>query len=69
MRALIKSRVKSRKQSASSYAFQELRIKWLRGVLGGISTSELLHAKVRNTLEHFRKLQREGKLDTADLDG
>lgn len=53
MKALIKSRVKSRNQSASAYEFQEFRTNWLGRILGGISTSELLHAKVRNTLEHF----------------
>ncbi|MEI2279000.1 hypothetical protein OHC50_16165 [Paenarthrobacter ilicis] len=50
--ALVKDRPK-RNQSAGQYAIQKERIHWLLEVLSGVKISELTHAKVRHTLEHF----------------
>lgn len=53
IRALIKSRPRSKSQGAGMYALQERRIKWLAGLLTDLPTAQVLHSKVRNTLEHF----------------
>jgi len=53
IRALIKSRPKGKSQGAAMYALQERRIKWLAGLLADLPTAQVLHSKVRNTLEHF----------------
>ncbi len=53
IRALIKPRPRRRDQSARQYAFQDHRTKWLAGLVAGLPTDEIFHAKVRNSLEHF----------------
>ncbi|WP_275779743.1 hypothetical protein [Paenarthrobacter sp. Y-19] len=50
--AFLKQRGK-RNQSAGQYAIQQERVKWLRSVFDGVETTEISHARVRNSLEHF----------------
>jgi hypothetical protein len=51
--ALIKERGRRSNQSAGQYKIQTERVKWLRLALEGVETKEILHAKVRHSLEHF----------------
>jgi len=54
IRALVKDRPRrEHQQSAAQYAIQEQRTHWLSTVVTGIDLSEVAHARVRNSLEHF----------------
>lgn len=54
IRAMIHARPRrAKQQSAALYAIQSRRTAWLSALLSGIETSEIIHARVRNSLEHF----------------
>lgn len=53
IRALVSDRARQNSQSAAQYRFQQARTRWLKSTLADLGLREVLHARVRNSLEHF----------------